>query len=512
MSCRRYRVGQWLPPDRKVTDEWLANVIQECKVKSKDKLDTLLALHPLPKDEETTKVGLQSTVAKVKAMGRNQPTGTAAARKPIHSKPDRPMAGLLSSDTKANDKARHHKLVEAISGIPSAVTKATGKELVLHKPVDDLKNAILTDPQINMLFHEMFWQQYHLQGDTSQGSKIRSWQLMIIIIDHIMTKAPSFNKTGLVAFPINVILNWPMATTAGFAAFLNDKVNKLFKNILNYWAAFLSSPASCYVLSDDARHGWFGEDAMEAMPNFADEFKCDPDAPYYGFKSWDDFFTREFRPGARPVVSPEDDYVVANACESAPFKIAKNVRNRDFFWIKKQRYSLDFMMNMNHLAKKFHGGTVYQAFLSATSYHRWHSPVSGTIFKTELVDGSYYSQTCNIKDDPASPNMSQGYLAQVAARGIIYILADNPDIGLMCFVAIGMSEVSSKDITVKEGDKVKKGDQLGMFHYGGSTHCLIFRPEVEIKFDTRGQTPGLDTHNIPVRAKIATVDRQNKRN
>ena len=106
--------------------------------------------------------------------------------------------------------------------------------------------------------------------------------------------------------------------------------------------------------------------------------------------------------------------------------------------------------------------------------------MSGTIYKTELVDGSYYSQTYNIQDDPAS---SQGYLAQVAARGIIYIMADNPDIGLMCFVAIGMSEVSSNEITVKEGDKVKKGDQLGMFHYGGSTLCLIFRPEVKIEFD-----------------------------
>ena len=92
---------------------------------------------------------------------------------------------------------------------------------------------------------------------------------------------------------------------------------------------------------------------------------------------------------------------------------------------------MDFILNMSDLAKQFYGGTIYQAFLSATSYHRWHSPVSGTIYKIELVDGSYYSQTITIKDDPASPNMSQAYLAQVAARGIIYIQADNPDIGLM---------------------------------------------------------------------------------
>ena len=326
-----------------------------------------------------------------------------------------------------------------------------------------------------------------------------------LVINRTMTSAPKFSKTGLVGFPINVILNWPMATTAGFAAFLNDKINRLFKNILNYWGEFLSSPESCYVLNKDPREGWFGEDAMKAMPNFAKEFKCHPEAEHYGFKSWDDFFTREFRQGIRSVISPEDDSIVANACESAPFKISTAVKQRDYFWIKNQKYSLDFILNMSDLAKQFYGGTIYQAFLSATSYHRWHSPVSGTIYKTELVDGSYYSQTITIKDDPASPNMSQAYLAQVAARGIIYIQADNPDIGLMCFVSIGMSEVSSNDITVNVGDKVKKGDQLGMFHYGGSTHCLIFRPQVNVEFDTRGQTPGLDTENINVKAKIAKV-------
>ena len=444
MGSRPYRFGQWLPSDRKVTDEWLANLIQEVKVKSKDKLDLLTGLHPPDENEESA------------------------------------MAGLR------------------------AATVAAEVKLNLHKPVQDLLDAILSDPEINMFFHQMFWQQY-LLPDSSKGTKIPSWQLMIIIIDAIMTRAPEYNKTGLVGFPINVILNWPMATTAGFAAFLNDKINRLFKNILNYWGEFLSSPDSCYVLSKDPQHGWFGDDAMEAMPDFAKDFKCDPEAEHYGYKSWDDFFTREFRPGIRRVEYPDDDSIVANACESAPFKISTGVKKRDYFWIKNQRYSLDFILNMSDLAKQFYGGTIYQAFLSATSYHRWHSPVSGTIYKTELVDGSYYSQTHNIRDDPASPNMSQGYLAQVAARGIVYLQADNPGIGLMCFVSIGMSEVSSNDITVNVGDKVKKGDQLGMFHFGGSTHCLIFRPEVNVEFDTRGQTPGLETHNINVKAKIAKV-------
>jgi len=80
----------------------------------------------------------------------------------------------------------------------------------------------------------------------------------------------------------------------------------------------------------------------------------------------------------------------------------------------------------------------------------------------------------------------------------------------MCFVSIGMSEVSTNEITVNEGDKVKKGDQLGMFHFGGSTHLLIFRPEVDIEFDLRGQEPGLHSHNINVKAQIAEVKKPKK--
>ena len=171
------------------------------------------------------------------------------------------------------------------------------------------------------------------------------------------------------------------------------------------------------------------------------------------------------------------------------------------------------MLNNDKLAERFYGGTVYQGFLSPTSYHRWHSPVSGTILKTELVDGSYYSRPYDIQTGLSSVHESQAYFCQVSARGIVYIQADNPDIGLMALVAVGMLEVSSNEITVKSGDRVKKGDEIGMFHFGGSTHCLVFQPGVELQFDLRGQTPGThhkELFDIPVRSKIAVVVKQKK--
>jgi phosphatidylserine decarboxylase len=35
---------------------------------------------------------------------------------------------------------------------------------------------------------------------------------------------------------------------------------------------------------------------------------------------------------------------------------------------------------------------------------------------------------------------------------------------------------------LKEGQRVKKGEQIGYFQYGGSTHCLVFRAGVISEF------------------------------
>lgn len=389
-------------------------------------------------------------------------------------------------------------LIEEVAARPQA----------LHPVIEDLKTLIESDAEVYMLFHQMFEQVPHrppYNKDPTGAPQVRDYRLMLKLFNAIMTRAPEFNTTGLVGFPINAILDWPMGTGGGFTAFLNDKVNARFRAMLNQWARFLQSADSTHVLNDDPTRGWFGRDAMAAMPGFDRDFICDPLAPHHGFTSWDDFFTRRFRPGVRPIAAPDDDAVIVNACESAPYRIAHHVKARDRFWIKAQPYSLEHMMAGDSLTPGFVGGTIYQAFLSALSYHRWHSPVSGRVVKAYVQPGSYYSETPAEGFDPAGPNESQGYITEVATRAMIFIEADNPDIGLMCFMPVGMAEVSTCDITVYEGQHVKKGDELGMFHFGGSTHCQIFRPGVKLTFDMHGQTPGLNASNIPVNARIATV-------
>ncbi len=398
---------------------------------------------------------------------------------------------------------------EQIDGIDEidAIEEDLGKEIPgLQPPVQDLKNLIETDSEVNMFFHQMFAQvPWKYQHSPDGKREVRGYRQMLRLINAIMTKAPEFNTTGMVGTPITAILDWPMGTVGGYAAFLNDKVNAHFKNILNKWGQFLKSADSCYVLNNDPVTGWLGEQALSEMPHFVEWYQCEPSKPYFGFTSWDDFFTREFRDGVRPVASPDDDKVICNACESGPYLYQYNVKRRDRFWIKSQPYSIIFMLANDPLAEQFVGGTVYQAFLSALLYHRWHSPVDGKIVKAYIVPGTYYAEAQSMGFDITGQNESQGYITEVATRALIFIEADNPYIGLMCFMAVGMVEISSCDITVYEGQRVKKGQQLGMFHFGGSTHCLIFRPGVDVTFHLHDRTPSLDSKPIHINKVIATV-------
>ncbi|MGE4557988.1 MAG: phosphatidylserine decarboxylase family protein [Desulfovibrionaceae bacterium] len=380
-------------------------------------------------------------------------------------------------------------------------------KISLTPVIQEFKDVIENDPHLYMLFTEMFEQipnEPPYLKDPAGNVQVRSYQQMLNVLNCLLTSAPEFNDTIMAGTPINAMLAWPMGTPAGTEAFLDKRVNQQLKKILKQWEVYLASPDSRYVLTDKPG-GWFSPQAMKVMPDFDKNFVCDPNKPFHGFASWDDFFTRLFRKGQRPVESPDNDAIIVNACESAPYRLAKNVKLRDKFWIKGEPYSLYHMLDGDSLTEQFVGGTFYQAFLSAFNYHRWHSPVSGTIVKTKLVDGSYYAAALVDGFDPETQDNCQGYITHTAARGIVFIKADNPDIGLMGILFVGMGDVSSNEITVYEGQHVEKGDQLGMFHFGGSTHVLMFRPGVNVEFDLRGQTPSVNAKNIPLLSKLAVV-------
>jgi phosphatidylserine decarboxylase len=417
------------------------------------------------------------------------------------------------------------------------VTRKWLDKLVVHvdehprdfQPViKEFQQLIEGDPVLTYLFTTMFTQipnkQPYMNNPEGQP-QVRDYMHMLELLNHTITRPPPWSdvgsQIGLVGVPMNAILDWPMGTISGIAAFGRPDVNAVIKKVLDTWGAFLKSPESVTHLNSEP-DGWLSPYALNSLTRkaadgnepvpFEQTYNCDPSAPHYGFTSWDDFFTRTYREGVRPIESPDDDSVIANACESAPYRLANNVAAEANFWIKEQPYSLTKMLAGDPHTADFVGGTVYQAFLSAQSYHRWHAPVSGKIVSIRTIPGTYFMEDLlegfanPAGPDTAGPELSQGFITCIATRMLIIIEADNKDIGLVAFLPIGMVEVSSCEATVKPGQHVKKGDDIGTFHFGGSTSCLIFQPGLELKWTDKALQPFQHKmNNIPVRSKLATV-------
>ena len=348
-----------------------------------------------------------------------------------------------------------------------------------HEVIREFKKMIETNP---------IERQYMTTMITSIPNKKRysdhpkSLEELFKKLNNVLTQAPEFSKDLTVGTPLSAILLWTMGSPEGFAAFRRDKINDMFRKVLMEYKKFLDSPASRYVLNK-SKSGWFGKEASKKID--MSQYQCDPLKPYYGFKSWNDFFTRKLVPDARPIIEPDNNNVINSACDSKIYCISFNVKPNTDFWIKSQPYSIDAMLNgEKKYIDKFVGGTIYQAFLNPFNYHRWHSPISGTIEKAYVKPGLYFTQVNAFGEDPSDQDKSMEYITNVNTRALIYIKADNPKIGTVCIMPVGMVEISSCIINnhIKPGYKIKKGEELGYFAYGGSTHCLFFEPGVIKRF------------------------------
>jgi phosphatidylserine decarboxylase len=403
----------------------------------------------------------------------------------------RHLAGWLPADRDQFEKwlEGHVKRVDALGSRP------------LRASVDAFKSLIESDPVVGMQVTRMVEQQP--VNREVHAHHIRDVDHLLALIDGVMDLAPEYGEEN-VTLPLGAVLDWSMGTPAGFAAFRDERINAALKAILREWCTFLDSPDSLYVLHDGP-HGWKGAKAVADVG--MEQFEHDPDDEHWGFSSWNEFFIRRFRDGQRPVALPDDDSVIVAACEATPYALRSDVKLRDRFWLKGQPYSLHEMLDGDDSVEHFVGGTVYQAFLSATDYHRWHAPVAGTVLTAKVVDGTYYSEADAVGSDADESPNSQAYLAHVATRAIIVLRADNPALGVVAFSAIGMSDVSSCVTTVEVGQHVAKAEQLGYFQFGGSTHCLVFEPGAlaSVALQAVPQPADLHAPTVKVHSHLATA-------
>ena len=350
--------------------------------------------------------------------------------------------------------------------------------------------------------------------------QIKDYMTLLATLNDKITEAPQYSYVSplISGVPMYGIIAPFCNTEAGYRAFTNTKVNAVFHRIFDEWTRFLVSPASRDVLVT-TEGGWFSPEALTVQTkrlgmSFEQAWVCYPFQPNYGFTSWDDFFVRRFRQCVRPTLLPDRGEFINTACEALTYIYVTKVQARDDFWIKEMPYSLDHVLNYDPLASQFYsgeGGKVFQAMLSSLDYHRWHSPVDGRVVRAYVVPGTYYAARTDDDTDIDVVSRSQAFVTAMATRALIFIESDNPDIGLMCFVGVGLGEISTTKLEVREGDRLKKGDELGSFRFGGSTHLLVFRPETQLTLLAPADSDGIDVSPCTPLPNFLPEDEDNPR-
>ena len=135
----------------------------------------------------------------------------------------------------------------------------------------------------------------------------------------------------------------------------------------------------------------------------------------------------------------------------------------------------------------FANGKLTHSFLDVNDYHRYHFPVSGTIKEIRKIRAIDAAGGITIWDDDAKRYRLECDIPgwqMIETRGLVVIETEN--YGLVAVLPIGMSQISSINFVdgLKVGDKVKKGDEMGWFLFGGSDIVCLFQEEAGFQLAT----------------------------
>lgn len=232
--------------------------------------------------------------------------------------------------------------------------------------------------------------------------------------------------------------------------------------------------------------------SADKVAPFIKEYKVDISiAKKNRFTTFNDFFTRELKDSARPVikdsstiVSPADGKILAY----------ENINNADFY-IKGTRFQVATFLNNPKLARKYENGTLIVVRLAPPDYHRYHFPVDGEITASQLINGDYYSV-----NPLALREMADVFWKNKREYAVI----ESPHAGKVIMSEVGATLVGSI-IQTYRGSAVEKGAEKGYFKFGGSTVVLFFENgKIKVDDDLLANTSKGRETTIKMGARIAT--------
>jgi phosphatidylserine decarboxylase len=207
--------------------------------------------------------------------------------------------------------------------------------------------------------------------------------------------------------------------------------------------------------------------------NMTEALHSEPEA----YTSFNAFFTRELKPGMRPICADENQ--LALPVDGAVSQLG-DIKYDSIFQAKGHDYSLTTLLGGKPgIAMPFKDGKFATIYLSPKDYHRIHMPLDGTLTDMLYVPGELFS---------VSPLTAQRVPGLFARNERVVAIFDT-DIGKFAMVLVGATIVASIETkwagTVSpptgknvqhwqypsEGEHavhLKKGEEMGLFKLGST--------------------------------------------
>ncbi|MFT7722158.1 MAG: archaetidylserine decarboxylase [Roseateles sp.] len=201
---------------------------------------------------------------------------------------------------------------------------------------------------------------------------------------------------------------------------------------------------------------------------------AEPDITAY--KTFNDFFTRALKAGARPLA----DAPLVCPVDGAISQVGR-IEGDQVFQAKGQSFTTAALVGGDaRLAARFRDGLFANLYLSPRDYHRIHMPAAGRLVRMVHVPGALFS---------VNPTTARGVPGLFARNERVVCVFDDDDLGRWVLVLVGATIVGSmatvwhgrirREGPVREWDyapgqvALAQGDEMGRFLLG-STVVMLF--------------------------------------
>lgn len=223
---------------------------------------------------------------------------------------------------------------------------------------------------------------------------------------------------------------------------------------------------------------WYGrkmnkrESALQILP-FIAKYGVDVDEfakSAFDYKSFNEFFYRALKPEVRPIAAGDEVAVFPADGRHLAFQ---DIQAAAGFYVKGATFSFAELLGDEKVAEKFARGAMLISRLCPVDYHRFHFAVAGIPGEPRLINGWLYS---------VSPVALRRRLRYLIENKREVTLVESPRFGTVAMVEVGATNVGSIQQTFVPGRAVQKGEEKGLFAFGGSCVITIFQ-HGRIQFD-----------------------------